>query len=105
MLMQSRDLQQMTRAEHREAHRPHGSLAIAPASHDEDAAERVEHRLVDIGGKYTEELLAIADLDLVLAEPKCRALLLRMKQRTHENETDLARLKREAKKQLRGSDD
>jgi hypothetical protein len=77
--------------------------AVAPPKHyDEVAAKRVEHELVGLGGKYTEALLTIAELDSVLDEEKCRALLLRMKQRIHEDESDLARLMCEAKKLVRG---
>lgn len=75
-----------------------------PQAHDEVAAKRAEHQLVDLGGKHTEALLLITELEGALDEAKCRALLQRIQQRIHENEADLARLMCEAKKQLRGSD-
>jgi len=70
--------------------------------YDEVTAKRIEGQLVELGARYTEALLTIGWLDTELDESKCSSLLLRMKQRVHEDEADLARLMCEAKKLVRG---
>ena len=73
-----------------------------PNGYDEVAARRVEEELVGMGTGFKENQSRAAWLEGALPESKCRSLLLRMKQRIHEDEADLARLMCEAQKLVRG---
>jgi hypothetical protein len=71
-------------------------------SHEEVAAKRVEHELVDLGAHFGDAQGSLAWLHGALPDSPCSDLLERIEQREAENQADLTRLMCEAKKVVRG---